>query len=776
MRSPAHRFDISFVLKRLGVVALWAAAVAVGAQTLPPPPSSPTPVTKYEYDAEGNPTKTVVAPSTKALATRHSYDALGRRTSTTDAKQGFASYAYDLQDQLTTVTDPRSLLTQYQPTGLGDVKQLTSPDTGTASSTFDAAGNLKTRTDARGVLATYSYDELNRLKQIVYSKTDEDSRTVNWTYDQTGASHGYGVGRLTTAATPDASTAFRYDALGRVTMTVQSTAGGNPLVVNTDYDSAGHITRLTYPSGRVVDFGWANGQPTSITVTSGGAASVLLDQISMSAFGPVQSWVWKLGGTARSHERIFDTSGRLVRQPLGNLIRDLTYDDADRISRYTHYAASTAQPAPGYDQAFSYDELSRLTTANGATNWSYGYDASGNRTAASAGAAARGYTVAATSNRLDALTNPGRSMAYDVAGNTLSDVQSGSAANYTATYSLEGRLAAMAQGSTTTASFRYDAFGRRVARTVTQRQCHPTRPGQCTTIASVPVLFAYDQSNHLIGEYSASGTLITEYVWLGDTPVAVIKPDAAASDGVQIYAIHADHLDTPRVILDAQGNVRWRWMGEPFGASAAEEQPTPGLAALQQNLRFPGQQYEAFGGRHYNHFRDYDPTMGRYVQSDPIGLNGGINTYAYVNGNPLTYVDPLGLLKIILLKETDPNYKSAVEDEDDPATCTVYSHGSSATVSLMNAKQLNKLLKQRGCKPKQPVKLDACRTGEGENSIGEQLAKLRKNTVIAPDQPVWDMWWGSSPYPPVSEDTKSRWNNIPNLTQPGNWRTFDGSK
>jgi RHS repeat-associated protein len=134
-----------------------------------------------------------------------------------------------------------------------------------------------------------------------------------------------------------------------------------------------------------------------------------------------------------------------------------------------------------------------------------------------------------------------------------------------------------------------------------------------------------------------------EYIWLDDTPVALIKLSGAEAT---TYAVHTDHLNTPRVVLDAQGQVRWRWLGEPFGSSPAEEQPTAGSPALQQSLRFPGQQYEPFGGRHYNHFRDYDPTVGRYVQSDPIGLGGGINTYAYVVDDPINRSDSTGLFAV----------------------------------------------------------------------------------------------------------------------------------
>ncbi|MFG6468303.1 RHS repeat-associated core domain-containing protein [Roseateles sp. BYS87W] len=230
-----------------------------------------------------------------------------------------------------------------------------------------------------------------------------------------------------------------------------------------------------------------------------------------------------------------------------------------------------------------------------------------------------------------ALTNPARSLSYDPDGSTLSDAQAGSSTGYTATYGVQGHLATLTQGSSAGVEYTYDTMAHRIKRA--------QWTGSSTSARTITV-YAYDQSHHLLGEYAADGTALTEYVWLGDTPVAVIK---TAGAGMQLYAVHTDHLDTPRMLLDAAGNLRWRWMGEPFGAMPAEEQPTAGQPAVQHNLRFPGQEYEALGGKHYNYFRVYDPGLGRYVQSDPIGLAGGINTYAYVNGNPLMYMDPYGL-------------------------------------------------------------------------------------------------------------------------------------
>jgi RHS repeat-associated protein len=108
--------------------------------------------------------------------------------------------------------------------------------------------------------------------------------------------------------------------------------------------------------------------------------------------------------------------------------------------------------------------------------------------------------------------------------------------------------------------------------------------------------------------------------------------------------IFTDHLNTPRVITRASDNqIVWRWdQSDPFGVKPPNENPS-GLGVFTYNPRFPGQLYDAETGLYYNYHRNYDPKIGGYTQSDPIGLAGGINTYGYVGGNPINWVDPLGL-------------------------------------------------------------------------------------------------------------------------------------
>jgi RHS repeat-associated protein len=151
----------------------------------------------------------------------------------------------------------------------------------------------------------------------------------------------------------------------------------------------------------------------------------------------------------------------------------------------------------------------------------------------------------------------------------------------------------------------------------------------------------YDEAGHLVGEYDSSGNLIQETVWLGDIPVATLRPNGASVD---VYYVHSDQLNTPRKVSRPSDNqLRWRWDPTPFGEGAPDEDPAS-LGAFVYNLRFPGQQFDVESNLSYNYFRDYDPAIGRYIESDPIGLEGGLNTFAYAFLNPASISDPTGLV------------------------------------------------------------------------------------------------------------------------------------
>ena len=147
-------------------------------------------------------------------------------------------------------------------------------------------------------------------------------------------------------------------------------------------------------------------------------------------------------------------------------------------------------------------------------------------------------------------------------------------------------------------------------------------------------------------------------VWLQNRPVAALdsnEQNAAPS----IAWLHSDHLLTARAATDANQNFIWRWHSDAFGVGEAESLAQAGQPELTLNLRFPGQYHDQESGLYYNYFRTYDPGKGRYTQSDPIGLLGGVNTFGYVAGNPLAKFDPLGLL--IVFPENDPDFKRDVE-------------------------------------------------------------------------------------------------------------------
>ncbi|MFA5982401.1 MAG: RHS repeat-associated core domain-containing protein [Methylococcaceae bacterium] len=196
--------------------------------------------------------------------------------------------------------------------------------------------------------------------------------------------------------------------------------------------------------------------------------------------------------------------------------------------------------------------------------------------------------------------------------------------NLTYTYNQTGQLAQVSQDGAVIARYAYDYQGRRTQKTVN---------GSTT-------LFFYDQDGHLLAEASTNGALQKSYLWQADTPLTVI--DSTGSQD-QPYYLQADPLNSPRAARNQAGTVVWAWPQDAFGSNPANPDPDGNGQTTQINLRFPGQYYDAETGLHYNWNRYYDPNTGRYISVDPIGLQGGSNPYAYVEGNPVNYIDPNGL-------------------------------------------------------------------------------------------------------------------------------------
>jgi len=546
--------------------------------------------TTFGYDNNGNHTTTAAPLSRNSV---NGYDELNRLTQVTDPANGITQYGYNALDQLISVTDPRVKTTTYTTNALGDVLTQVSPDTGTTTNTYDGHGNLKTATDARAITATYTYDALNRPTQIVYT----GGQTKTFTYDQ-GVN---GVGQLTSTTNSQGTVGIglTYTPHGRLASKTH-TVGSVSQTVSYGYNSQGQLATLTLPSGNTVQYGYANGKVTSLTLNG---STALVSNVSYQPFGPIKGWTWGNGTPAL---RTYDQDGRIA-SIVGADYKLYGYDAAGRINLLNTDFFTY--------QNYGYDALDRLTSGHGRA---YAYDANGNRHTQSGGQASA-FAVSPTNNRLTSAAGwIMRIYDYDNSGNVLSD------GFRTFTYNDAGRMASATQNGVTT-TYTYNAVGQRVRKTT----------------GSTSRYFVYDEAGHLIGEYDTAGALIQEIVWLGDTPIATVRPNAG---GVGVFYIHTDHLNTPRQLTRPTDNeIVWRWNSDAFGVGNALQDPDGNGQQVVFNLRFPGQYYDQETGLHYNYFRDYDPQTGRYVQSDPIGLRGGLNTYAYVKGNPVKYVDPLGL-------------------------------------------------------------------------------------------------------------------------------------
>ncbi len=167
-------------------------------------------------------------------------------------------------------------------------------------------------------------------------------------------------------------------------------------------------------------------------------------------------------------------------------------------------------------------------------------------------------------------------------------------------------------------SYGYDPVGKRISKTV-----------------SGITTYFYSSEDGLVAEADNNGAVTTSYHWQMNTPWGT-DPMFIRQGGVYGYYV-TDHLGTPQRVVGRNGAVLWGAVYDAFGGADIV------TASLVNNLRFPGQYYDAESGLHYNYWRYYEPGTGRYVSSDPIGLAGGVNFYGYVGGNPVGRIDPLGL-------------------------------------------------------------------------------------------------------------------------------------
>ncbi len=573
--------------------------------------------TAYTYDANNN---TKLTTDALGRVAQQDYDPLNRLMHTLQNVGGIGAsttYAYDARDHLTQVTDPKGLNTVYQYDGLDNLTKLTSPDTGITTYTYDTAGNRKTQTDARPITATYTYDALNRMTGITFP--GGIYRTFTYDVTQMGCAAGetFSVGRLTQFFNVTGTTTrLCYDRFGNLVRKQQKhNMQAKSFTTRYVYDKAGRVLQIITPTSTTITYTRdAAGRILTLAYRLAGQTvdTPVISNVTYYPFGPVQQLTYANGRTlTRTYDQDYVIASVLSNGPGG-----LDYSfGRDAVGNLTQLLSATAS------NNFSYDGLDRLTGVSDLSNSliaAYAYDGTGNRLSKQTPGGTQTYTYPSTSHRLSAVAGTGR--IYDAVGNTTG------IGTRSFMYQETDRLANVRNSGVLVKQYAYNALGERVSKSLN---------------GVTDTFYMYDESGHLLGDYDATAARLHDYLWLDDLPVGVLS----GATGTVAY-LEPDHLNTPRVAVDPVRNVAiWKWPlgNDAFGESAPQQDPDGDGTQFVLNLRLPGQYFDAESGLSYNYFRDYDASTGRYVESDPIGLFGGISTYAYVGGNPLSFVDPFGL-------------------------------------------------------------------------------------------------------------------------------------
>jgi len=561
-------------------------------------------------------------------------NSLGQRTITNHDFRDRLSLIVDADDRvtkldytgdlLTRVTDAAGKVYGYTYNALGWLESESFPDGTSRTYAYNADGLLQSKTDRRGLIVRFTHDTAHRT----LTRT-ADNATTTWSYPNRDT---------VTVSNPEGSqTTSLNSALGSldsIRITFPSLPGrlyelknvldpDNMLVsVGTDLNLYSNGARLQTSSVRYDAQPSGDGGTLVITDPRGGITTLMFD----AAGNHVQTLF--PNNVAQSHS--FATDGRqlgtwfgsyTVNQSLG---ADFTYDVLGRLSGRSDapghvkwaYGYTTAGQLASYKQSASMPPVGcnpRVQTCN--PTWSivrsgaYTYDAAGNRTDASA-------VVTPNSNRYASFG--GYALEYDQEGNLTRKSKSGFEQRLT--WNALGQLTSVTTNGAVV-SYGYDPLGRRVRRTADGYSRY----------------FVYENDD-LLMELGPDGEPTRSYTHLPGTD----RPLSVRENFPGYQSVHYYVLEQPghvRALLDQNGAVVGEYAYTPFG----EAIPTAKGDGTSQPLRFMARELDSAARLYYVRARWYDPEMGRFVSEDPIGLKGGINTYAYLNNDPMNGRDPSGL-------------------------------------------------------------------------------------------------------------------------------------